>query len=75
MEQEVRLVEVSGDGQQLLLRKRSCGFLSMFDQERTICRLDEDMISDVVGCPVHRVLCRHDGDACCSFELSNHSQH
>lgn len=75
MEREGGMVEVSGNGHGLVLRKLSCSFLCMFDQDRTICRLDEEIIAEVVGCPVRRVLCRHDGDACCSFELANHWQH
>ena len=49
--------------------KRSSAFLSMFEDKRSVCRVDEELISAVVGCQVRRVASRHDGDFCCSFEI------
>jgi len=63
------LVEVDEEAGALILRKRSCAFISMFEPKRSVCRVDEDLLSSVVGRPVRRVACRHDGDPCCSFEL------
>ena len=58
------------DNGQLVLQKRSCAFFCMFDaSRRAVCRVDEEMLSLIVGQPVRRVACRHDGDSCCSFEL------
>lgn len=54
----------------LAIHKRSCPFISMFDDSRCVCRLDRDMMSRVVGRPMEQVACRHDGDACCSFRVS-----
>lgn len=53
----------------LLLRKRSCGFVSMFEETRTVCGLDMDVIAALAQAPLRRVECRHDGDPCCSFEV------
>ena len=51
------------------LHKRTCPFISMFDDGRTVCRIDQEMLTAVVGCHVHRVTCRHDGAPCCTFEI------
>jgi predicted ArsR family transcriptional regulator len=59
---------VKKDGQ-FALRKRSCAFISMLDENRTICCVDKQMISKVVGRPVRQMACRHKGDPYCSFEI------
>lgn len=63
------LVEVQTTGGQLVLRKRSCAFVSMFEPTGKVCQIDESLITELVGAPVRRIACRHDGDPCCSFEL------
>lgn len=68
--EEGHLVDVIEDEQgRLLLRKRSCGFVSMFEETRTICSLDMDVIAALAQASLRRVECRHDGDPCCSFEV------
>jgi DeoR family transcriptional regulator, suf operon transcriptional repressor len=64
------LVEVreEADGK-VTLRQRSCPFATLFDEARTACHLDEMVMSRVVGRPVRRISCRHDGDPCCVFEI------
>jgi predicted ArsR family transcriptional regulator len=69
LRQEGGLVEIGGKGGQLVIHKRSCAFISMFEERRAVCRVDEDLIRSVVGCMVRRINWRHDGDPCCSFEL------
>ncbi len=71
LSEEGGLVEIDDEGGALTLHKRSCAFISMYEPKRSVCRVDEDLISAVVGHPVRRVACRHDGDPCCSFELTN----
>ena len=67
---EGRLVDVlEDDGGVLTLHKRSCPFISMADPHLYVCRVDEEMLSIVVGRPVRRISCRHEGDPCCSFEI------
>ena len=63
------LVDVEGNGDGLQILKRSCGFLSLYDPKRSICLIDEMMMTEVVGRPVRQVASRHDGAPCCVFEL------
>jgi predicted ArsR family transcriptional regulator len=68
---EGHLVEIAEDGQgTLTMRKRSCPFISMFEEMRTVCDVDLDVMSAVVGARVERTSCRHDGAPCCTFELA-----
>jgi len=70
-EQEGSLIEVeSGAKGRLVIRRRSCSFFSMFEESGAVCQLDEIVFSHVVGVPVRRTACRHDGEPCCVFELS-----
>ena len=69
---EGMLVDVGEDQRgQLVLRRRSCPFIAMFDPSRSVCFLDQQMMSLVVGAPVRRTSCRHDGAPCCTFELDS----
>jgi DeoR family transcriptional regulator, suf operon transcriptional repressor len=64
------LVEVHEDKYgKVTLRQRSCPFATLFDEARTACSLDQMVMSLVVGKPVRRIWCRHDGDPCCVFEI------
>ena len=64
------LVEAAKDNQgQVVLKKRSCPFVSMIDEKRSVCYIDLEMISAVVGRPVRQTACRHDGDPCCKFAI------
>jgi predicted ArsR family transcriptional regulator len=66
------LIEAVENGQgRLVLRKRSCPFLSMIDNERSVCIIDREMLSAVVGRPVRQTACRHEGDPCCTFEMGS----
>lgn len=68
--EEGDLVDINKDSDgRLVINKRSCGFFSMFEESRSVCSVDEEMISRVVGAPVRRTACRHDGDPCCQFAL------
>ena len=70
LRQDGALVDVEGDGDQLVIHKRSCGFFSMFEPKRAICSVDAMLMSDVVGRPVRQVSSRHDGAPCCVFEIA-----
>ncbi|OHB69921.1 MAG: hypothetical protein A2V70_02380 [Planctomycetes bacterium RBG_13_63_9] len=67
-EEGVLVENIEEDGQ-LVLRKRSCPFVSMLDKNRSVCCIDQEMMTAVVGRPVRRIACRHDGDPCCTFEI------
>jgi DeoR family transcriptional regulator, suf operon transcriptional repressor len=60
---------VEEDGQ-FVMRKRSCPFINMVDDNRTVCAVDLEMLSTIVGTPVRRISCRHDGAPCCTFEIA-----
>jgi DeoR family transcriptional regulator, suf operon transcriptional repressor len=67
--EEGGLVEVSSENGELVLRKRSCAFISMFEATGKICHVDECFLHELVGAPVRRTACRHQGDPCCTFEI------
>ncbi|MGD0382319.1 MAG: MarR family transcriptional regulator [Thermoguttaceae bacterium] len=67
--EEGGILEAMEEDGQLVVYKRSCPFISMVDDNRTICSVDLDMMSQVVGRPVMRTACRHDGDPCCKIEI------
>jgi len=54
----------------LVLQKRSCPFLRLLDENRSICCVDLEMMTHIVGKPVRRTACRHDGAPCCTFEIA-----
>ncbi|MEM9364409.1 MAG: ArsR family transcriptional regulator [Planctomycetota bacterium] len=47
----------------------SCPYPSLTDtsDDRSMCRLEEQMLSEALGQPVHLSSCRLDGDHCCQF--------
>ena len=61
------------DGQIAMFR-RSCPFFSMFEESRSVCCLDERVLTEVVGVKVHRTASRHEGDPCCVFQLNGDSE-
>ncbi len=68
---EGNLVDIEEDGAgYLVMRKRSCPFFSMFEDTRSVCCVDHDMLRLIVRAPVRRTTYRHDGDACCSFAIT-----
>jgi predicted ArsR family transcriptional regulator len=70
MSQEGALVEAVEKHGHLTMRKRSCPFISMVDDHKTVCAVDLETIGLVVGRPVRRTACRHTGSPCCTFELA-----
>ena len=60
---------VEGDQGQWVLYKRSCPFVTMVDQRRNVCHIDQAILSKVVGRPVRKTACRHEGAPCCAFEI------
>jgi predicted ArsR family transcriptional regulator len=72
--EEGMLVDIGeGEQGQLVLRRRSCPFIAMFEPNRSVCFLDQQMMSLVVGAPVRQTSCRHDGAPCCTFELDTNA--
>ncbi|MGD0516400.1 MAG: helix-turn-helix domain-containing protein [Thermoguttaceae bacterium] len=67
--EEGGILEALEEDGKLVVYKRSCPFISMIDDNLTICTVDLDMMSQVVGRPVLRTACRHEGDPCCKIEI------
>ena len=65
------LVEIDERGGQVTMHKRSCPFIGMFEETRSVCRMDEMLMTHVVGEPVQRISCRLDGDPCCVFQIAS----
>jgi predicted ArsR family transcriptional regulator len=61
-------VEETGNGQ-MVLHKRSCPFISMFEDSRSVCYVDRELLRLIVRAPVRQTHCRHDGDPCCCFAV------
>ena len=63
------ITEVSRAGELPVLDIGVCPFPTLTDasDDRTMCRLEEQMISEALGQPVHLSSCRLDGDECCQF--------
>ncbi|MBN2474977.1 MAG: hypothetical protein JXB62_10245, partial [Pirellulales bacterium] len=53
----------------VVLRKRSCPFIGMLDENHMICAVGLEMIAQIVGSRVRRTACRYEGDPCCVFEI------
>lgn len=63
------VTEVTSTGQLPVLDIGMCPFPTLTDasDDRAMCRLEEQMISEALGQPVHLSSCRLDGDDCCQF--------
>lgn len=55
----------------LVVHKRNCPFISMYDESGAVCAVDLEMMRDVVGADVVRTACRHEGSPCCSFAIAS----
>lgn len=69
--EEGGLIETIEENGNLLMRKRTCPFISILDDARSVCSVDMAMMSAVVGSPVKRTACRHEGDPCCIVEIAD----
>ncbi len=63
------VTEVTTAGELPVLDIGICPFPTLTDESdnRAMCRLEEQMISEALGQPVHLSSCRLDGDDCCQF--------
>lgn len=62
---------VSDKGEMPVLDVNACPFPTLTDHsnDRTMCRLEEQMISEALGQPMKLSSCRLDGDDCCQFSV------
>lgn len=68
--EEGALVEVVERDGELHVYRRSCPFFNIADDNLHVCSVDMGLLSRVVGAPVRRVACRHEGAPCCTFALA-----
>jgi len=71
LREEGAVVETEESNGKLVMYKRSCPFISMLDEHQTVCSVDQEMMRAIVGRPVRRIDCRHDGAPCCAFEITD----
>jgi predicted ArsR family transcriptional regulator len=69
LEEEGGLVELRCTDGQITINKRTCPFISMFEDERHVCAVDLELMAAIAGCPVRQIECRHDGAPCCRFTI------
>lgn len=69
LEQEGGLVDLVAKDGHVTITKRSCAFISMFEDHRHVCEIDLELIAAIAGCPVRLTACRHDGSPCCQFDI------
>jgi predicted ArsR family transcriptional regulator len=69
LREEGGLVEMGHKRKQTVVHKRTCPFISMVDEQHTVCTIDLDMMNAVVGRTVRRTACRHEGAPCCILEI------
>lgn len=68
LNQEGEVAEMVPSGNGLaVLRKRSCAFISMLEESRTVCAIDRELLSQITGVPVKQIRSRHEGAFCCEF--------
>lgn len=69
---EGALIEaVQEAGGKTVLYRRSCPYSSMADERRNVCRIDQALLSKLVGRSVRKTACRHEGAPCCAFLISD----
>ncbi len=69
--------DVISDGDLPVLDINTCPYPTLADggTDHSMCRLEEKVISEALGKPVHLSQCRLDGDACCQFAPAESSAH
>ena len=68
-ERDIPVAIESEDGQ-ATLKILACPFPDLGDDNRDVCTLEQELISEVVGDPLARCQCRRDGDNCCSYQTT-----
>lgn len=70
LEEEGGMTDMIRKDGHLTVTKRTCAFISMFDDQENVCAIDQALLSAVAGSPVRRTACRHEGAPCCEFEVA-----
>jgi predicted ArsR family transcriptional regulator len=53
-----------------MIKVEGCPYPTLAGENHEICDMEQALLSSVIGHPVDRCQCRHDGDSCCSFEVN-----
>jgi predicted ArsR family transcriptional regulator len=69
LKEEGGLVDLTAKDGVVTITKRTCPFISMFDEQRHVCTIDLEMMTEIAACPVKVIACRHNGDPCCKVEF------
>lgn len=66
-----RLAKIVDKGDSVSVSKLSCPFISMYEENATICAVDCLTMTEIIKCPVERTAYRHDKDSsCCTFHVA-----
>ncbi len=71
---EGAIVDIAKKDGLLVLHRRSCPFISMFEEGRSVCAAEQMMMNTVVGCPVKKIKSRHDGHPCCGYAIETNGK-
>jgi len=56
-----------------MIKVEGCPYPTLVGENQEICDLEQTLLESVIGHPVDRCQCQHDGDSCCSFEVGSDS--
>jgi len=70
LQKEGAVVELADHNGSARITKRSCPFSELIEERHAICQVDDLLMRQVVGGRMRRVACRHSGDPCCAYELT-----
>lgn len=70
------LAEVSSDGELPVIDVCACPYPDLTDDDsrREMCQLEEEMLSEALGQPIHLSRCQLDGHDCCQFAPAQETQ-
>jgi predicted ArsR family transcriptional regulator len=69
LQKEGGMIDLTAKDGLVTITKRTCAFISMFDEQRHVCAIDLEVMAKVAGCPARLIACRHNGDPCCKVEI------
>lgn len=53
-----------------MIKVTGCPYPSLVGDNREICDMEQQLLSKIIGQPMDRCQCQHDGDGCCSFKAN-----
>ena len=63
-------LEVDTEGDLPILKALACPYTEIAEQDRSICAMERQLFSELVGEGLRLSECRLDGQTCCTFELN-----